>query len=73
MQDNVTVFRQRTQALSALQRPEMGAGNGRRKVEYSSIKTSTESLLWEGAIPAFPGGAIRWSPHFVIGFLGQVF
>lgn len=55
MQHNVIVFQQRTLAQSALQRPEMGAGNGRRKVEYSSIKPGTESLLWEGAMPAFPG------------------
>ena len=73
MQDNVTVFQQRTQALSALQRPEMGAGNGRRKVEYSSIKTGTESLLWEGAIPAFPGRGYPLVPAFCYRFFGAGF
>ncbi len=53
MQDNVTVFQQRTLALSALQRPEMGTGDRLRKMEYSSVSTGTECLLWEGAIPVF--------------------
>jgi hypothetical protein len=52
MEDDVNVFQQRTLALSALQRPEMGAGDRLLKVEYSSASTGTESLLWKGATPA---------------------
>jgi len=52
MEDDVNVFQQRTLALSALQRPEMGAVDRLLKMEYSSVSTGTESLLWEGATPA---------------------
>jgi NADPH:quinone reductase-like Zn-dependent oxidoreductase len=56
MQANAIVFQQpKALALSALQLPEMGAGDVLVKVEYSGISTGTERLLWDGTMPAFPG------------------